>query len=147
MSTVEDIIFCLPWRISSFVNLSTLGDIIIHVGDIMSTLGGVQYHGSTQKEKIYPPTVLNNPSTVLMISPKVLSTPNGTEHTFYRVIIKPSLLFWGLRRHQILVCKESKTNLIILIIIRSHKLIIFLEKKSINDQSCREKACLRLVSA
>ena len=36
-------------------NLSTMGDIMIHVGDIMSTVGGVQYRGVTQiTEDLFP---------------------------------------------------------------------------------------------
>ena len=35
----------VPWGDIIFCNLSTVGNIMMHVGDIMSTVGGVQYRG------------------------------------------------------------------------------------------------------
>ena len=48
--------------------------------------GGVQYRGGTQKQTIYPLTVLMISPTVLKISPhSTHDTPHSTEHTLYRV--------------------------------------------------------------
>ena len=41
---------------------------MIHVGDIMSTMEGVQYHGGTQITKDFSPYGTEHP-TVLMITP------------------------------------------------------------------------------
>ena len=61
-------------------------DIMMHVGDIMSTVEGVQYRGGKSLLLFEYPTVLNTP-TVLMISPMVLMisptcimiSPHGTQ--------------------------------------------------------------------
>ena len=45
-NTVGDTILC---------NLSTVGDIMIHVGDIMSTVRGVQYRGGNSNNKRFIP--------------------------------------------------------------------------------------------
>ena len=49
------------------VILSTVGDIMMHMGGYHGYCGGVQYHGGVLLLFEYP-TVLNTP-TVLMISP------------------------------------------------------------------------------
>ena len=41
----------VPWRGIIFWNLSTVEDIMIRVGDIMSIVRGVQYHRGTQRIK------------------------------------------------------------------------------------------------
>ena len=67
------------------------GDIMMHVGDIMSTVEGVQYRGGKSFLLFEYPTVLNTPTvlmispTCIMISPTVLKfqrmiSPHGTEH-------------------------------------------------------------------
>ena len=55
----------VPWGM-----FSTVGDIMMHAGDIMSTVEGVQYRGGKSLLLFEYPTVLNTP-TVLMISPHV----------------------------------------------------------------------------
>ena len=50
-----------------------MGDIMIHVGDIMSTVGVFSTVGYSNNKR-FPPTVLNTP-TVLKITPTVLNTP------------------------------------------------------------------------
>ena len=67
------------------VILSIMGDVMIHVGDIMSTVQGVEYRGVTQITKDVSLVVLNTP-TVLMISshvhhdtPMVLCIPHSTQ--------------------------------------------------------------------
>ena len=60
------------------------GDIMMHVGDIMSTVEGVQYRGGKSLLLFEYPMVLNTP-TVLMISPHGTQIskdgiPHGTEH-------------------------------------------------------------------
>ena len=57
-SSVGDTIFC---------NFSTMGDIMIHVGNVMSTVEGVQHHGGTQITKDFPHGTEHPP--VLMIPP------------------------------------------------------------------------------
>ena len=57
---------------------------MMHVGDIMSTMDGVQYRGGKSLLLFEYPTVLNTP-TVLMISPHGTQIskddiPHGTEH-------------------------------------------------------------------
>ena len=55
------------------------GDIMMHVGDIMSTVEGVQYRGGKSLLLFEYPTVLNTP-TVLMISPHMHhDIPHGTQ--------------------------------------------------------------------
>ena len=55
------------------------GDIMMHVGDIMSTVEGVQYRGGKSQLLFEYPTVLNTP-TVLMISPHMHhDIPHGTQ--------------------------------------------------------------------
>ena len=49
-STVRDIIFC---------NLSTVGDLMIHVRDIMSTVSGVQYQGTKYRPRIFQNDINN----------------------------------------------------------------------------------------
>ena len=65
-STVGDIIFFY---------LSTMGDIMIHVGVYYECRGSVQHRGDTLITKDDIPTLL-------MISPTVLNTPYGTEPTY-----------------------------------------------------------------
>ena len=58
-------------------NLSTVGDIMIHVDDIISTVGVFSTVGYSNNKR-FPPTLMNTPmvlTTVLMISPMVLNTP------------------------------------------------------------------------
>ena len=60
----------VPWRYHEYRGgyLEYCGDIMMHVGDIMSTVEGVQYRGGKSLLLFEYPTVLNTP-TVLMISP------------------------------------------------------------------------------
>ena len=52
---------------------------MMHVGDIMSTVEGVQYRGGKSLLLFEYPTVLNTP-TVLMISPHMHhDIPHGTQ--------------------------------------------------------------------
>ena len=50
---------------------------MLHVGDIMSTVGGVEYHGGTQITKNCIPMVLNTP--IYYDIPTVLNIPHGTQ--------------------------------------------------------------------
>ena len=55
------------------------GDIMMHVGDIMSTVEGGQYRGGKNLLLFEYPTVLNTPM-VLMISPTcIMISPHGTQ--------------------------------------------------------------------
>ena len=78
----------VPWGLFSTMrdtilwNLSTVGDIMIHVGDIMSTVGVFSTVGYSNNKRFPPPTILNTP-TVLMISPTVLSIPHGIQDNPY----------------------------------------------------------------
>ena len=51
---------------------------MMHVGDIMSTVEGVQYRGEKSLLLFEYPMVLNTP-TVLMISPHMYHIPHGTQ--------------------------------------------------------------------
>ena len=52
---------------------------MMHVGDIMSTVEGVQYRGEKSLLLFEYPTVLNTP-TVLMISPTcIMISPHDTQ--------------------------------------------------------------------
>ena len=65
LSTLGDIIFC---------NLSTVGNIMIHVGDVVSTVGGlVPWKYSNNKTFILHGT--NGPPTVLMVLPRYWVSP------------------------------------------------------------------------
>ena len=54
-STVGD--SWVPWGLSwgPWEMFSTVGDIMMHVGDVMSTMGGVQYHGGIPSFEIWVP--------------------------------------------------------------------------------------------
>ena len=68
LSTVGDTQYC--------------GDIMMYVGDIMSTMGVLKY------QKMYSPTVLNTPHGTQYIPHIYQGTkhPHGTSHTLYGVV-------------------------------------------------------------
>ena len=53
---------------------------MIHVGDTMSTMGGVQYRGGAQITKDYSPTVLNTPHGTHDTPKCIMIFPHRTEH-------------------------------------------------------------------
>ena len=79
---------------------------MMHVGDIMSTVEGVQYRGGKSLLLSEYPTVLNTPmvlmisSTCIMIPPTVLKfqrmvSPHGTEHPHGTHDIPPRVQYRG----------------------------------------------------
>ena len=55
------------------------GDIMMHVGDIMSTVEGVQYRGGKSLLLFEYPTVLNTPHGTHDIPPCIMISPHGTQ--------------------------------------------------------------------
>ena len=111
MSTVVDIIFC---------DLSTVVDIMMHVGRYHEYRGGVQYRGSTQITK-HSPHSTEHPQGTHDISHVHHDIPHGTkypqnthdiphgtehlgtEHTLYRVINRVIMSLFGIRRFSAVV--------------------------------------------
>ena len=83
-------------------NLSTMGNIMMYVGDIMSTVGYSNNKRFSLMALKITFTVLNTPTvlkispTVFKISPTCIMIPHGTAHTLYRVLysIFSSIFRW-----------------------------------------------------
>ena len=87
----------VPWGDTILWNLSTVGDIMLHVGDIMSTLGVFSTMGYSNNKRFSPrywtpSMVLMISPTCIMISPTLLNTPTVLKISPTFIMISPTVL-------------------------------------------------------